>query len=399
MPRGRTAAIVAITVLVHVAAIAALRAPAGDLPSTYFYPRAHAVAEDGRTPYRDFVYEYPPATIPLLVAPLAAGGDAPVPYQRRTIWLWGLVDLAVVGVLAWASRHRERDLIVSLAVWSVCVLVLGRLALTRFDLSVGLALLGAVLVRERRPGASALLLGVAVAIKAAPLAALTALARGARPGRYVALSVAVPIAVQVLFFAITGDPGLGWLRYQSGRGAQIESLAALGGDTGRALGASVGWHFDHGSDNLTGTLPDTLARLFAVALVAWVVVCLVRRLRPTPEGVLVALGGIVVLSPILSPQYLLWLAPLCALAAPRLPVQAAVFALACVLTRLEVSFAYDHLRTFTGWAIALLAVRNLVLLVWLAVIWRATGTPTTTASWSPSRWPARSGTRPRTVRG
>jgi hypothetical protein len=399
MPRGRTAAIVAVTVLIHVAAIASLRAPAGDLPSTYFYPRAHAVAEGGKTPYRDFVYEYPPATIPLLVAPLAAGGDAPVAYHRHTIWLWGAVDLVVVGVLAWAARRRERDLIVTLATWSVCVLVLGRLALTRFDLSVGLALLGAVLIRERRPVASALLVGVAAAIKAAPLAALTALARGARPGRYVALAVAVPVAAQVAFLTVTGDPGLGWLRYQSGRGAQIESLAALVGDAGRTLGATVGWRFDHGSDNLTGTLPDTMARVFAVALVAWVVACLVRRLEPTAEGVLVAVGGIVVLSPILSPQYLLWLAPLCALAAPRFPLQAAVFALACVLTRLEVSLAYDHLRTFSGWAIALLAVRNLVLLLWLAAIWRATGRQPMRASWHLSRSPARSGTPPRTVRG
>ncbi len=202
--------------------------------------------------------------------------------------------------------------------WSVCVLVLGRLALTRFDLSVGLALLGAVLVRERRPGASALLLGVAGAIKAAPLAALTALARGARPGRYVALSVAVPIAVQVLFFAITGDPGLGWLRYQSGRGAQIESLGRARrrhrpgsrGVGGLALRPRQRQPHRHPAGH-----PGPAVRRRPGGLASWC--ACVRRLRPTPEGVLVALGGIVVLSPILSPQYLLWLAPLCALAAPR----------------------------------------------------------------------------------
>ncbi len=62
-----------------------------------------------------------------------------------------------------------------------------------------------------------------------------------------------------------------------------------------------------------------------------------------------------------------------------------MFALACVLTRLEVSFAYDHLPHVHSWAIALLVVRNLVLLRLAGRYLASDGTPTTTASWRPSR--------------
>ena len=67
---------------------------------------------------------------------------------------------------------------------------------------------------------------------------------------------------------------------------------------------------------------------------------------------------LVAVAPVLSPQYLLWLAPLSALLAPRYPLQAVLLALACVLTRVELRFAFDDLPRFDWGAIALVALRN-----------------------------------------
>jgi hypothetical protein len=87
---------------------------------------------------------------------------------------------------------------------------------------------------------------------------------------------------------------------------------------------------------------------------------------------------------VLSPQYLLWLAPLSALLAPRHPLQAALLAATSVLTRLELHYSFDDLPHFQWSAIALLALRNAVLVAFAVVLWRAvtapgSGTPTTTA--------------------
>ena len=78
-------------------------------------------------------------------------------------------------------------------------------------------------------------------------------------------------------------------------------------------------------------------------------------------ALLAALAVLVAVAPVLSPQYLLWLAPLSALLAPRHPLQAVLLALTCVLTRLELNSAFDDLPHFHWSAIALLALRNAVL--------------------------------------
>jgi hypothetical protein len=74
---------------------------------------------------------------------------------------------------------------------------------------------------------------------------------------------------------------------------------------------------------------------------------------------------------VLSPQYLLWLAPLSALLAPRYPLQAVLLALTCALTRVELSFAFDDLPSFDWDAIALVALRNLALAAFAITVWRA----------------------------
>jgi len=90
-------------------------------------------------------------------------------------------------------------------------------------------------------------------------------------------------------------------------------------------------------------------------------------------SLLAALAMLVALAPVLSPQYLLWLAPLSALLAPRYPQQAVLLAVAAVLTRAEVRWAFDDLPRFDTGAIALVTVRNAVLLLFAAVLWRAIG--------------------------
>jgi Glycosyltransferase family 87 len=383
----RNLVIALAVVALHAGAALAYHADGQDLPATYFYPRAHAIAH-GTHAYGGLDYEYPPATLPLLIAPLAAGGDdSGQAYHQRTIWLYGALDVVCVLLLAWMLRRRAAiELALALGLYSVTFLVLGRLALTRFDLAAGIAILLAG-AGARRPGRAGAWLGLAGALKLVPLAAAPALARRGTTVRTLAAAAAIPIAAQVIYTLWTGELGLSWIGYHAGRDPEIESWAAVLADIARGLGLHAGTAFDHGSQNVTGASARWLGRAFAVASVG-LALLLARRVRRADAdpalALLAALAVLVAVAPVLSPQYLLWLAPLSALLAPRYPLQAILLALASVLTRVELRFAFTDLPHFDWDAIALLAVRNAMLAALAITLWRATtgrasGRPTTTA--------------------
>jgi Glycosyltransferase family 87 len=386
----RNLAIALAVAALHAGAALAYHGDGQDLPATYFYPQAHAI-RDGTDAYGGLDYEYPPATLPLLVAPLAAGGDdSGQAYHQRTIWLYGALDVACVLLLAALLRRRAPiELALALGAYSVSVLVLGRLALTRFDLVAGIAILLAGSC-ARSPSRAGAWIGLAGALKLVPLAAAPALTRRGTGIRLLAAAAAVPLAAQVVYALWSGELGLSWIGYHAGRDPEIESWAAVLADVARGLGAHAGTAFDHGSQNVTGTTARWLGRAFALASLA-AALLLARRARRADAdpalSLLTALALLVTLAPVLSPQYLLWLAPLSALLAPRYPLQALLLALACVLTRAELRFAFDDLPQFDWGAVALVALRNAVLVLFALVLWRATGrasgTPTRPAS--PSR--------------
>ena len=130
---------------------------------------------------------------------------------------------------------------------------------------------------------------------------------------------------------------------------------------------------------MTGATARWLGRGFALASVA-AALLLARRARRADAdpalALLAALAVLVTLAPVLSPQYLLWLAPLSAYLAPRFPLQALLLAAASVLTRVELHFAFDDLPSFDWGAIALVALRNAALAAFAVVLWRAVGTST-----------------------
>jgi hypothetical protein len=338
---------------------------------------------DGKVPYRDFPVEYPPAALPVFVLPALADDDDYGSAFELLMWTCAVAAIVLLAATLSAAGAGAVRLYAATAFAGIAPLLLGSVILTRFDLWPAALATGALaaLVRGRdRLGLG--VLGLATAAKLYPAVLLpvalvwVARRRGSREAA-VALGVfsAVVVAI-VLPFAILSPGGVAdSLTTQLDRPLQIESLGAAILLAAHQLGL-----YDptvvstHGSQNLSGSLPDALAAtetgLQLAALVAvWI---LFARGRPDRERLLVASAAATVafiaFGKVLSPQFLIWLLPLVPLVGGSTGIAACwVFAGALVTTQLWFPHRYWHIVALepTGW---LVLIRDLLLVALLALL-------------------------------
>jgi len=338
---------------------------------------------DGKVPYRDFPVEYPPAALPLFVLPALADDEDYGSAFELLMWTCAVATIVLLAVTLSAAGAGTARLYTATAFAGIAPLLLGSVILTRFDLwpaALAAGALAALVSGRDRLGLG--VLGLATAAKLFPAVllpiALAWVARRRGP-REAALGLAVFAAVIVaivLPFAILSPGGVVHsLTAQLGRPLQIESLGAAILLAAHQLGL-----YDptvvstHGSQNLSGSLPDALAAVqTALQLVALVAVWLLfARGRPDRERLLVASAAAVVafiaFGKVLSPQFLIWLLPLVPLVAGSAGIAACwVFAGALVTTQLWFPHRYWHVVALES-ASWLVLVRDLLLVALLAVL-------------------------------
>jgi hypothetical protein len=349
----------------------------GDL---FVYGSYKELMQHGLVPYRDFVFEYPPgALIPIRLA----GGD--IDYLSLT-----MLGCAIVTQLAaWGAGGP-------VAGWLMAALppVAGALVRTHFDLFptalavAGLALvLTAAAARPRRGlvelGFVVLALGTMVKLWPAVLAAVGFCWLLGRGERRLAVRAGVLFALVVLasglpFVALGGFPGK-MVAFHLDRPVQIESTAAtvlevVGGS--HVTGDPV-VHDRFKSNGLDGGAADVVAALSTLArLVCAALILRLAARRPTRDGLVLSALAItlafVVFSKVLSPQYVVWLLPLAAVAAGHGRVLApALVAAASLTTQLWFPAHYFDVVFQHGWAVVAVGVRNALLLAALAATVRA----------------------------
>jgi len=342
--------------------------------------------ERGEIPYRDFRLEYPPGALPVFIVPALVSDRGDEEAFRFTfevlMALCGVAVVLLAGTLLCGLGATRERLVGALAVIALFPLLLGSVVLTRFDLWPGaltVAALAALVWQRERLGFG--LLGLAVAAKLYP-AALVPLAlsyvwrRRGRREALVCLSVlAAVVLVAFLPFLVLAPDGVEYsIRRQLSRPLQIESLASaffLAGH--QLLGLDLEQSSGHGSQNLAGTGPAVAAILLSLVQIAALVWIWLRR-PGTPEELVrwsaAALVAFVALGKVLSPQFLIWLAPLVPLVAGRRGLWAAVLLVcAMVLTQLwfptrywELALEFDALPSW------LVLARDLVLVVTLVAL-------------------------------
>jgi hypothetical protein len=350
---------------------------------------------DGQVPYRDFRVEYPPLAFAAWLPPrlVASGGTA---YADAFTDLMGLcaVALAAVSALA-AARVGSGERALAAGLVAACApAIAGSVALSRFDLwptlLVALALWAAA---ARRDGLAAAFTGLGVAAKLWPgllLPALLVLAfrrRGPRGALRALAWFALAAGLPFLLALLLSPSGL-WhaLAVQAGRPLQVESLGAsvLVGLAHLTGHPGYGVETSSGSQNLQGgsvALATTLTSLAAAAGVLIAVFGALRAVRAArdddaafSEAARFAFAAVVaamVFGRVLSPQYVLWLAPFPLLVAGRRGILAAVFTLAALtLTHAEFPSRYWRYADgrFDGTVSTLILGRNIVLVALFLVL-------------------------------
>lgn len=379
MSASRRLAAAAIAALAHLAVLAPLVDGHSVILSLAFQPEAEAIL-DGALPYRERDFEYPPLALPVLLAP-ALVSSSPDAYVEAFSWEMIGFDLAIVALLAFGLRASAPRVVASLATYSVGIFALSgllladsvldaSLPLARFDLVPAAFVLAALLAREARRSATwSALLSFGGAVKAYPLLLYPVLLRGeARIGR-VALAALGPLVLAGGIVLVTGDEFGSAIGYHAERELQIETVAASPLLIAHLFGATAGYEIGAGSFNLDAPGSEA-ARAISLLLLAlgYVVVVGVawRWNAPLLPAATAVLAVAVAFAPVLSPQFLLWLLPVSAAAfglrAPNLVLLAAVVLTAVVLGR------YDQVGDLSAAFVLPLAVRNALLLAFLALV-------------------------------
>jgi Glycosyltransferase family 87 len=365
-------------------AIATTVGPTSDtrINDLYVYSVYARFLRQGLVPYRDFGFEYPP----LALGPIALGGSA---------FAFAVAMLVALLVAQWCVGElggRE-------AAWAFALtpVLLGAMVRTHFDAVAAALAIGGVLalVRERpRLGMGLLAAGGMVKLFPLLLAALGVawlLSRGERRAAWQGAAVAAVVCL-VCVAPFAGGGLVDTVRFHLDRPVQIEStpatvLFAAGGTyvTGYPVRPDP-----YKSNGLAGGASGTVDALFTVALVLALIGCVALAARGADLVLvsLLALLAFVALGKVLSPQYLIWLAPFAAVAWTRgARAPAAVVAASAILTQVEFPARYFDLVARDGFAIGVVAARNALLLVAAVMLAAALARSTRRAAAAPSSAP------------
>jgi Glycosyltransferase family 87 len=271
-------------------------------------------------------WQYPPGAAFLLLVPRIGIGLFGASYQPSFVVLMLLVDLAGSVLMALLASRTGRS--VGVWVWLLAIPLLQANPITRFDLVPTVLTMAALVVIHGRRGWFGALVGAGAAIKVWPILALF----GEWDRRRLAVSAATAAATVILTFVVAGilfGDQSGFLGNQDNRGLQHEAVGAMPwyGSlmiTGKPLPIVLG----SGSAEIGGSLAGTealvlkwLGLLVLVAAALW----WVARDRAIRGGrtdladaslsrdfVFTVMLLQIVVSRVLSPQYMIWVIGLAA---------------------------------------------------------------------------------------
>jgi len=285
----------------------------------YYFERLATLGHGGAV--TGVLGEYPLPVVGLVGIPWLLSFDDATAYLFLFMALMLAFDAWFCRMLYVRCGRRQGA---AVTLWLAAGPMMGPIMVTRFDIVPGILAGAAVLLLDRRPRLASALVTLGAAIKLWPVVLLPALAAPARTRWRVIVAALVTATLVVAACLLVGgyDRLVSPLQWQSDRGLQIESLAALPlmipwsvvhepwvVDFSRFITSEI-----HGpGDSVLITLASVASVLAFVAMAllwfrAW-------RRRPDVDAemvgwiMLTTTGLLIVTNKVFSPQYLLWLLP------------------------------------------------------------------------------------------
>lgn len=394
-------AFVAVHVAVAIAGWMYPSQPMGDVVLVY-EPWATSALNGGPVVGVTQTWVYPQlALVPMLLAkmmslPLVATMGASGAY----LVAWATL-VTVLDALAFASltgRSASSQCRAGAWFWVAALLLLGPIAMYRIDaIAVPLAVVGGLWL-TRRPAVAAALLTIGAWVKIWPAALVFAAVVASRHRMRVLVTAAAVTAGILLALLLCGADSeiFGFLTAQTGRGLQIEAVAATPFLWAAVAGAAS---IEYSFEILTFQIVAPGAEPVAAALTPLMIVLVVAV---TGVGAIKAMRGasfsrlfpplayslvlaLIVMNKVGSPQFATWvIAPVIlwfVLDRARAGVPSATVLALCALTCVVYPLTYDALLRADLLPVVILTVRNLLLVSALVVGIRALiRVPTTTTT-------------------
>lgn len=358
-----------------------------DIPT---YQRAYLLIAEGQVPYADFSLEYPPFAAVLFWLAGALPGPYGVTFSILMLLCLCATVVGVVEIARTLGMDQRRQAVAGGLV-AVSPLMIGNLVETRFDLALAALvtwmLWAAVCERWRLAWG---LLACATLLKLVPLALVPVLliwqrhrTSAARAWAGLAASLGAVALVMAPFVILSPSGTWDLARYHLDRPLQLEAVGSaylLGLHALADIPITVESSF--GSQGLAGDGPAIIAgvatAILIVMLVAisWTFWVLLHRARPPGDARLFVSAAaattvaLLVGGKVLSPQFLVWLLPIGFLVIGRYGALAAgLTASAMLLTFAYFPYRYWDLVALDTWPIAILVLRDSVLIALLAACW------------------------------
>ncbi|WP_314424521.1 hypothetical protein [uncultured Microbacterium sp.] len=394
-------AFVAVHVAVAIAGWMYPSQPMGDVVLVY-EPWATSALNGGPVVGVTQTWVYPQlALVPMLLAkmmslPLVATMGASGAY----LVAWATL-VTVLDALAFASltgRSASSQCRAGAWFWVAALLLLGPIAMYRIDaIAVPLAVVGGLWL-TRRPAVAAALLTIGAWVKIWPAALVFAAVVASRHRMRVLVTAAAVTAGILLALLLCGADSeiFGFLTAQTGRGLQIEAVAATPFLWAAVAGAaSIEYSFEILTFQIVAPGAEPVAAaltpLMIVLVVAVTGVGAIKAMRgasfsrlfpPLAHSLVLAL---IVMNKVGSPQFATWvIAPVIlwfVLDRARAGVPSATVLALCALTCVVYPLTYDALLRADLLPVVILTVRNLLLVSALVVGIRALiRVPTTTTT-------------------
>ncbi|MEA1262328.1 MULTISPECIES: hypothetical protein [Microbacterium] len=331
------------------------------------------------------------ALVPMLVAAVLSAPLVPllgVSSAYLVGWAVLVVILDAVAFAVLVGRAPSHARRVAAWFWCGALALLGPIALYRIDaITVPIAVIGGLwLVSRPAVGAALLTIGAWIKIWPGALVLAAVVALRARVRVLVAAAVVSVGVVATLLLLGADTEILGFLTEQTGRGLQIEAVAATPFLWLAVAGAArIEYSFEILTFQITAPGVDAvsaaLTPLMVLSVLAVTVLGALKAMRGAifprlfPPLALTLVTLLIVTNKVGSPQFQTWMiAPVIlwlVLDRARARVPAVLVLALCLLTCLVYPIGYDGLLRADALSVAVLTVRNILLVVLLVLAARA----------------------------